>query len=266
MLEFLKLNIYSNAIVGLRPYEFRSKSLTKLHEIYCDLFLTSFIAFICTQLYEICNLIQTDMMALVDNLGVSLLYLSTLLKVLTIRSKRMTALLKTIEELEKIILNDYDSNCKEIYYYYVNYNKKIIKICVVVSALTLFPYYVTAAIDDALNSKELYRVVNETIVYEERPLPLSSWMPFDKYKHYLCTYLLQCYAVTIGGSYVYATDVFTYALLIFAVIPVKVLQYQFRNFKAASMTISDRAEEEIVEQRVLGNCVKFHHRVIKFVL
>lgn len=269
MNAFLKWNIASTTIVGLKPHKFRNKFITNLHKIYCDCLLTIFTIFYLTQCYEIYILIHEDVLALVDNLGVSLIYTSTLMKVLVFRSKRMDDLLIMICNLETPILNNYGDNCKSIYWHYVNYNNKIIKICVFFAVITQFPYYITAALEDAFHRQdELFNVINGTVVYNVRPLPVSSWMPFDKYKYYYLTYIWQCFSITIGSAFVYATDVFMYTLLIFAAMPLKVLQYRFKalaeisKFSKGPIVSSD----DVLVEDALGDCVKFHQQIIKFVL
>lgn len=100
----------------------------------------------------------------------------------------------------------------------------------------------------------------------KKPLPLSCWLPFDKYKHYYLSYTLTSITAAYGGYFTVCTDIFFYALIIFCTGQIKILQEQLKEFKASSTynrvnKNTDDRERSTVEN--LRECVKQHKIIIK---
>lgn len=100
----------------------------------------------------------------------------------------------------------------------------------------------------------------------KKPLPLSCWLPFDKYEHYYLSYTLTAITAAYGGYFTVCTDVFFYALIIFCTGQIKILQDQLREFKANARNTVNKSFVEDHERKTAANlreCVKQHKIIIK---
>lgn len=107
------------------------------------------------------------------------------------------------------------------------------KMYVTIVNFTVTLFLTLPALELHLN-KHLYEVQNNSTDFKNKPIPLSTWMPFNKNDHYILSYIITGVTTVYGGFYTCFTDVFFYALIIFCTGQIKILQNQLREFKKPS--------------------------------
>lgn len=64
-----------------------------------------------------------------------------------------------------------------------------------------------------------------------KPMPLSSWFPFDEQEHYVISYCWQFVDGCIAASFVTFTDCLIFSLIIFPLGQITLLNYELVNFQ-----------------------------------
>lgn len=131
--------------------------------------------------------------------------------------------------------------------------------------MTIVLYIISPGLEARINTyfTSSFNVQNGS-EYETRLLPLSSWLPFDKYRHYSLAYALNTLTIVYGGNYTACSDVFFYALIIFCSGQLKILQKELRQFKQIAVRSVETNDEERAIVRKLGECVKKHKLIIQY--
>lgn len=146
-----------------------------------------------------------------------------------------------------------------IYKKYIKESNGTGKLFFVMCQCTILFYMISPGVEANLSSTP-FKVQNGT-EFEIRPLPLSCWFPFNKYKHYYLSYTLTALTSAYGGYYAVATDSFFYALIIFCTGQISILKEQLREFKEKIK--NGFADQETAIHAYLKECIEQHKVIIK---
>lgn len=255
----LKICLRALATVGQWPLKFKTyKILNHLHFLYTILVSIYFIFFVITEYIEIANRMNENFLDILNNLSVSLLYTVTIYKVYIIRGSAMSKIVEQIRTIEKIILEGDDEEIKQIYLSHVSWNSKLSVRFIMITGITLLPFFVNPVIVLMTMPDGL----NDTM---DKPLPFSSWFPFDRNYYYGWSYGMQVFAGMVGGYLTCDTDIFYWSLMIFAIGQMKILQYKFRNLSVHAQGFVDKGKmnkDEAVSHCV-RKCILLHQMIIK---
>lgn len=258
----LKINIISLLVAGIWPLQLKGplKFLNKVHNIYSYFILTYFVLFEVTQYYQVSKIYDKDVYELSINLSQTLTYSLAIAKLTVCKSKSIVNLMHQIEINEKKILNGKNAQIKQIYLKNVNLNYFVNKLVLIIAYITVTTFYLNPVVKELLHPpKNVYSYVdNSTIVYTPRPLPFSSWFPFNKYKFYPVAYGIHIFTGIIGVTFIGSTDILFYGLMIYAVGQIKILQYCLENFKNF---VKNKCDTE--QKAFITDCVKHHLIIIK---
>ncbi|CAH1107764.1 unnamed protein product [Psylliodes chrysocephalus] len=143
------------------------------------------------------------------------------------RNPRMMRIIKNIMDWEKKIMDSKDEKLIEIIKNYARQNKivsqsLIVTIIIVTSLFVVHPL----GLDPI---EKINPITNITKII--KPLPLSSWFPFDEQTYYRPAYLwhiLDCY---VGASFVNNTDIFSFGIITFPLGQIVILNHILSNFE-----------------------------------
>lgn len=216
--------------------------------------------FVITEYIDIGQRINENFFDLVNNLSVSLLYTVTFYKTFIIRSTAMSKIVEQIRTIEKTILHGDDESVKHIYRYHVKWNDKLSKAFIIIVFFTLAPFFINPLI--VLFTSEEVR--NGTV---DKPLPFSSYLPFDKNYYYGTSFTLHFFAGVMGGFLTGTTDIFYWALMIFAIGQIKILQYKFKNLGKHALALMDKSKMSSDEavNHCMKKCIILHQIIINYV-
>lgn len=265
----LKINYICLIVTGVAPLKLkgRLKFLNVVHTIYSLVILCYFALFVLSEIIEVFNIIGGNIFELVSNLGVSLLYSVCIVKIFVCRSQSIADLLHQIHDKEKRIFHRQNDKVQDIYMKNVKVNYGANKLLIWVGVVTIAPFYFSPLLAEWQNPPEkIFNIIeNSTIVYIPRPLPFSSWFPFDRFKYYYVSYACHILAGTCGASLTVTTDILFYGLMLYAIGQIKILQHYVKEFKIYSKSFANHntcSHEEAIYLFV-GKCVKEHKIIIK---
>lgn len=233
-------------------------SYSILYNVYSKIALFYFITFISTQITEIYYI--RDGNELMENLALTLLYITTLGKILVSKSNKIKILVKDIWHFERKIFkneyrnhNSFEKDKRNIYTKYVCYFHQINVFLSGVGVTTTFPFFIRPVV-------EIYFAQRHNVsLNHQKPLPLSSWFPFDKNKYYYTSYTIQVIAVSYAATSIVLTDGFLLGLMIFVKGRIKIFQQQVRNVRK----YVEESAENITETKFIRGCCTEHQRIIK---
>lgn len=113
---------------------------------------------------------------------------------------------------------------------------------------------------------EINSTNNETKVI--KPLPLSSWFPYDEQKYYIKSYCWQILDGCVGSSFVGYSDIFTFSLIIYPLGQIKILKHILSNFQhyAAKVKIQIKCSKELSSFITLRQCIRLHMVTIRYTI
>ncbi|XP_017777947.1 PREDICTED: odorant receptor 4-like [Nicrophorus vespilloides] len=232
--KHLKINMVTLAIIGLWPVNCKRYTyLNKMHAFYSNCNVICFLLFIITEHCEIYfSRAESNYFAIANNLTVSLLFSETFIKVMICRSEQIKKFVKQIRMTEKIILDGVDRSLKKIYLDTIQSNNKLTISFLCLTFFSAVPFYIKPIAETILHPMENYTIiVDNQVVYLERPLPFNSWFPFDKFKYYYISFGMQVVVGCIGACYTSLTDVFFWSLMIFGLGQLRIVQHKLINLK-----------------------------------
>lgn len=170
----------------------------------------------------------------------------------------------SVENISKIVLAANQKHVN-IYNEYIRKSDFAGKMYILIVQFTVSLFVILPGLELHIN-KSHYEVHNGTDV-KNKPMPLSTWLPFNQNEHYVISYILTTVTTIYGGGYTCYSDVFFYALIIFCTGQIKILQEQLKEFKRSSKA-TNKNENTLVNDeedtnRNLKECVKQHKIIIK---
>lgn len=264
----LKINMISLTALGVWKLKFNENQrvLKMAYTIYGFTVQSYFALFTLSQLIQLFYIFvggDVDIDEILDNTSVSLLYSVVVVKMLICNSKGAVKLINQIKNIEEKLYRFNEKEHIEIFKEHMKYNYFIDNFFLIFGVFTITPFFLTPVIK-IYNNPEAYQPTNVTM-YPEKPLPFSSWFPFDKFKHYHLAYGMQMVAGTYGCNYVVCTDIFFFALMIFAMGQAKIMREMVKNFRKKAVEEAKGTSEEETEKalvRVVRDCVVEHKVLI----
>lgn len=111
---------------------------------------------------------------------------------------------------------------------------------------------------------EINKISNETTVL--RPLPLSTWFPYDEQKHYVFSFIWQIIDGIVAASFVTYTDCLIFSLIIFPLGQITILNYNLSKldkYIESFMNITNTPFEK-ASYLVFRNCIIHHQDTIRY--
>ena len=249
-------------IFGLKPMHCNRRIFNYIHWFYSRFIISYFVWFIISQYIEIYKIFDEDISTLVSNLSISLLYLATLFKILVINGKKIDDLIKKVGKNERDTLRSEDEKLKHIFIRNVHINNNLITFSTSITFLTLCNYYVGPFLEE-INAEPKhvsFAEDNTTRIYPVRSLPLSSWIPFNRYKYYSLSYAYHVFSATIGGFSTLCVDVLFFSLITFGTGQLKEIQYYFEH----GLSKCGADHENCCVKSNLRSFIKIHQDIIRF--
>ncbi|CAH0559342.1 unnamed protein product [Brassicogethes aeneus] len=166
-----------------------------------------------------------------------------------------------------MVFQSEDEDVIKIYKDHAKLSQNLNLFFMAVGYLTTIPFYVIPMYAEKQHP-ELYTPNNVTgKIDNQRPLPFSSWYPYDTNDHYVETFAWQIFTGPVIEGFVVYTDSYLYSLMVFAVGQMKILQHILGNFKLYSKKFQERlnVNEERASQVAIKSCILFHQEIIQYV-
>lgn len=215
------------------------------------------IVFLVTQWMQIYFVSPSNLEEIVKNFSTSLIYSVGIFQLFVCTRQKAASLVETIYRMEKEIQEENIEEHLKIHRHYGKLNYLVSKYFTILGLIT------GSLVMFAIPILEMY--FNEAVKPTQRFLPLSSWFPFDEQAHYYVAYLVQVLGGYLGTYNVAVTDVFFYAIMIFGIGQIKILQQRIVQFKeTAERNCGIVSNAEAEELKILKDCVKKHNTVIQY--
>ncbi|KAI7815191.1 Odorant receptor Or27a [Rhyzopertha dominica] len=263
---YLRIDKKSLMALGLWPGKVTDHTvLQKIYEIYGTALRIYFVLFVISQLVQLIIVSTKDVQEAFDNMGVSLLYSVDIFKIRIAISKVAQGLSDQVMETEKKILEGGNERRKRLFDKYVKENSSLDRFILSVGVVTIIPFFVVPLVQ-LHTQPELYYPLNSSIPPESKPLPFSSWFPFDKEEHYTTAFIMHVIVGIYGCFSVVGTDMFFMSLVRFGKAQMKLLQYKFKHFKEVAIANAkpEEDEEEAIE-RYIKECILEHQYIIGYI-
>ncbi|KAI4471107.1 odorant receptor [Holotrichia oblita] len=255
-------------VLGAYCFEFHNKAIEIVYRIYSFIIKVYFITFVICEYIELLTMPNKDLFNVASILAVAFLYSTTIWRMLICNGKSMRKLLKQQSEIEKNILQCKNNCLKQIYYEHVKWNYTCTNF-IYAGIVTVFLYYIRPIMEERSSELRYLNITknNITTQYKMRPLPLSSWFPFNRYNYYYPCYAYHIIAAMIGGSMVVSTDLFFIAFMVFVIGQLKILQYLFKNASKLGNALQESSGTtyNIALTRTVRYCIYKHQLIIKYV-
>ncbi|XP_072381811.1 odorant receptor 10-like [Diabrotica undecimpunctata] len=263
----MKLSMYANAVFGIWPFIFEDyPTLKKIYDVYCKITLTYYFLFIVSgwikffQLFQEIPIPATEIMG---NISITFIYSVTIWRARAIRGPRMMNIIKNVIDWEKKIMDSEDQPLIDIFNNYAWQNRIISQVFIITVIIVTNLFFVHPL---GLDPRERYDPVTNETVYI-RPLPLSSWFPFDDQKHYLRAYMFHILDAYVGASFVNNTDLFSFGIITFPLGQTVILNYILSHFEDYVVKIQeqlgvDRDEASFI---TLRECILKHKDIISYI-
>lgn len=179
-------------------------------------------------------------------------------KVLTYKSKRVQEVLDLILKSEEDIFKKYNSEAKNIYMKNAADTQFLASIFIfqgvfVSSCAQIFPLIMTfMSKPDESGHVEKYYIV-------------PNWEPFDKYKYYYTTFIIQLLYTCIAETYIVFGCAFFLSILKHITGQFKMLQYRFASIYEDAVNMSNMTGISFSEacNVLVKDCIRHHQDIIK---
>lgn len=221
----LKISLNCMYIFGVFPYNFRNELCSTIYHIYSFIIRSYFVTFVIFEYIELVTVFNENLYEDIAIMSISLLYTTTIWKIIVCNSDNFHKLIKQIRETETRIFSYSNENLKYIYNYYVKWNHKVDIYFLCVTVITLIPFYIGPILEQT-SVESVYvdhTQNNKTVTYQIRSFPANSWLPFNKYDYYYIAYTYYVAALTIGGGTTVATDILFVSMMVFGIAQIKIL-------------------------------------------
>lgn len=253
-------------VLGAYRFEFHNKAIEVAYRIYSYIIKVYFITFVICEYIELLTMPNKDLFNIASILAVAFLYSTTIWRMLICNDKSMRKLLKQQSEIEKNILQCKNNTVKQIYFEHVKWNYHCTNF-IYAGIVTVFLYYIRPTLEERSLESTYFNITKHHITtqYKIRPLPLSSWFPFNRYKYYYSCYAYHIIAAMIGGSMVVSTDLFFIAFMVFVIGQLKILQYLLKNASNLGISLQESTGTtyDIALRRTIRYCLYKHQLIIR---
>lgn len=258
--QFLSVNRILCTIFAVWPLRFDSSSQISvwLYKIYSTAIRCFFVLFVTTQWIETYHIPKSNVQELVDNVSVALDYSVGVAQLFLCLGDRAGKLVRQIVNVEKELKKTTRKQYLEIYNTYMRKNHFITKSFFGLGMFTVSLFFVAPFIEEYT-----FKHFNNATEKYVRPLPFSSWLPFDKQEHYALVFAFHVLAGIISCDIVTSTDSLFYGLTIFCIGQIKILQESLRAFGPQFGV--DGIKDEEGTFRELKMCIKRHNKIIEYV-
>nr|QBB72994.1 odorant receptor [Protaetia brevitarsis] len=236
----LKINMKSLFVLGAFRFRFKCWLTDIAYRTYSYFIRTYFVTFIICEYIELITMPDKRLLSIVEILAVSLIYSTAAWRLKVYNSKSFNKLIRQLREVEHDIFSVNNTDLLKIYNEHVRTNSRICTGFMWIGVLTVIPYYIHPILQEASANEATYMNVthnNITKLLKIRPLPLSSWFPYNRYEYYYYSYAYHIVAAAIGASMVVLTDLLFVSIMIFLIGQLKTLQYHFKNAKKIAMVL-----------------------------
>lgn len=243
--KYLDINENISIVFAAWPLCYQTKST--LYRMYYRCIRVYFLIFVATQWIQTYHIPYNNFQELMDNISVALDYSVGVAQLFFCLSQKAVELIKKVGEIEEEILQE--SENKEVITIYEESCRKngfLNKSFVAMALFTVFLFFLMPALELHLMESEV------------KPLPFSSWFPFDKYHYYTLAYALQVIAGIYSCQFVVCTDLLLYSFMIFCIHQMRILQVLLKNFKPQS-----NGEQATV--KLLRRYVQKHKTIIELI-
>ncbi|CAG9858860.1 unnamed protein product [Phyllotreta striolata] len=261
--EQLQIAMFFITIQGNFPSILKNKpNLKTIYQAYSYFLLIYFIIFNITVYIKFVLLLNEapiDFTELFLNLTMNFYFTVTIWKTLIFKRSVFQQMIDDIILWEKTILASNDHTLKGIYNYYVRQTKigsRIYILFVIVGGM-LFNFHPLGFESIIINNN------NSTSL--KRPLPLSSWFPWDEQKYYSLSYTFHILDVTMASLFMASTETLSYAITIYLLGQIVIFNSILSNFQLYCWKIQDqlKVDYENAIFLTLRECVKKHNEIIK---
>lgn len=260
----LRLGFLFSAVCGALPKRLIHSGLRPIYSVYQIIANAYFTIFVVTQVIQLYYIPLENYQEILDNAGVSLLYIIGIIKLYSCKGEKAVRLIKTIQETEiSLTTKEQIGDRVTIYNKHIQHNNNVSVFFIGLTAATIAAFWTYPGLTEYMKYAENI-TINDTTEYVVRALPFSSWFPFNKYKHYYLSYALQVIAGYYGASYVTCSDLFFFGLMIYCLGQVRMLKDSFRHFKQVSSFATN--EKHFDEEAVFDNlrkCIIQHQQIIQ---
>ncbi|KAJ8951399.1 hypothetical protein NQ314_007670 [Rhamnusium bicolor] len=241
----------------------KSKFLQKTYNVYSVCIQSYFTLFVASLIIELAIVWNQNIGKVFENLGITIFCLVMLMKIRICQSDGIINLVQSLIKFEKSIIETDDKETKKIYNNHAIYTHRINKLVICITYGCVGAPLVIFHLINYIQVENMYKDdVNGT--HEKAPLPYVSWFPFDPDKHYFIAFGLDTLAAFLGSTYNSVTQIFFFALMIYVIGRLKMLQLRFRNVHSYSKNISCNvnSDDKLIPE-TLRNFILEHNSIIE---
>lgn len=262
--QHMRAAMWGLFVLGLAHVEFTTPLKRRCYTAYKYAVLIFFLCFNLSEIIEIPIVYMEKRYShLIENLSVTLLYISSCIKFFTLMAPRIKYLVHDVRAVEKVILEGEDETMKTIFEKYRSYNQKLSILILFLGVFTIVLWFVNPALNylDWIYSE---RDENETY---QRTLIFGSWFPFDWRNHYWIAYFIQFMGGTYGATITVAPDAFLWSFMTFALMNLEILKYKIENITnhvKATMAVNGWMSQRQAMRLVVNKCIMLHKTIIRY--
>uniref|UniRef100_A0AAR5NZ60 Odorant receptor n=1 Tax=Dendroctonus ponderosae TaxID=77166 RepID=A0AAR5NZ60_DENPD len=219
------------SLLGIFPWQFMfegQKRYQSAYAMYSKVMLGYYIFFLISAYIKLFILLNTDdelqMDAISANICITFIY-SITRQLIMKNSTGFRTLIKHIIDTENSVSTIQDSEIDKIRENAVKESKRKSKWYLYILCVVTLQYILRPAMVDS----KMIKVGNMTKII--KPLPLSSWFPFDEQEFYKVAYVWQVLDSLVGASFVTYTDILMFNIIVFPIGQIKKLQHCLKNFE-----------------------------------
>lgn len=242
--KYLEINKKIAIVFAAWPLDYETKSTIKklFYNIYYRSVRLYFLTFVTTQWIQTYYTLFGNFQELMDNISVALDYSIGVAQLFTCISERAIFLIRKLNEIEEETLQDAHEDVIEIHDEICRKNSLLNKGFAAIALFTVFLFFLMPAATMETDGV--------------KPLPFSSWFPFDKYRYYGLAYTLQVIAGVYSCQFVVCTDLLFFSFMIFCIGQLRMLQVLLKNF-------GPHCDGKRVTERLLRKYAKKHQTIIE---
>ncbi|XP_060524699.1 odorant receptor 49b-like isoform X2 [Cylas formicarius] len=204
---------------------------------------------------ELPELIRTDTVAAMDNVGRFIILGVIIFKMVMCQSERVLKLLRLALAQDAQILTETNAAVKMIYERHVSYDNKFVSL--LVTSATCMGVCVSI-LGDVKCYEFLKRAENRNV--SDKPVSSRYWYPFDRDDHYALVMVDQNLRPTLACLCMGVVSAFVNCVVVFLRLQLKLLQYDFRHVGKFDEKLKTASAERTVKML----CLK-HQRLIEYV-
>lgn len=262
--QHMRAAMWGLFVLGLAHVEFTTPFKRRCYTAYKYAVLIFFLCFNLSEIIEIPIVYMEKRYShLIENLSVTLLYISSCIKFFTLMAPRIKYLVHDVRAVEKVILEGEDETMKTIFEKYRSYNQKLSILILFLGVFTIVLWFV----NPALNYLDwIYSERDENEIYQ-RTLIFGSWFPFDWRNHYWIAYFIQFMGGTYGATITVAPDAFLWSFMTFALMNLEILKYKIENITnhvKATMAVNGWMSQRQAMRLVVNKCIMLHKTIIRY--